>query len=811
MRYAVGRIPLKAAAVYLTLLAVLLASYAGVTFWSVTGSLENELDQANMSLLRQMNQKIDMTLREIDKLTLDLVQGEEIYRFVENPDITDAQKLQLFEAVSDKMRSKTYANQLVHSIYLYSSINGMIVTNSNLSNRTDFFDTQWIDLFRKQAGFSQWLPTREVVFNPNSASQIHRRIITLVRAYPMNASGDSRKGVLAINVDESRLARLLLDEEQKPGKGLSSVFVINGARDVVLRGIGREDGEAWEGEGSVKGEQGGGSGKSDTGGQDGMGGAGRETDYSALAGLTDRVLESGEDGFFRTRLDPSGPKSAIYHVTSPYNGWTYIGILEKPGTSPGARVLRNVLLGSALIVLLVAAVSVMTLSRWFFRPLESFMQRLAFHAQRMPRRTSPAKETGDSLQYLEHLFGEVIRENEQMQVQIRDSRPALKWRLVTELLLGYRTDYAKERANLQMAGVELLDGGYVVMTAQMDRMEPALSPRDTRLYVYGLCNIAEELLNAEGKGAAIELDDARAVILMSFEPGDADAQLLTALSVAELIREAVGRYFRRTVTIGVGTPHPGMEEIKQSYMESQEALKYSLVMGRNTVISYEDTRPANNADMLQAYSAADKIAEHVKHLRLEAALAQLEPLFGREALPSAELVRTVCLHLLFASLTALGEAGADLTEPISSSGSLNDRLSQLETAAEMKSFVAVCLREWVETAGRTREPRERHPTVEGMMAFIRAHYGRSDMSLNLLAEEFGLSVSHLSRLFKEQVGTNFMEYLLRVRMEAAAELLKESDRKVGEVAEAVGYHNTYSFIRIFKKHTGMTPGEFRSR
>ncbi|RKN80506.1 AraC family transcriptional regulator [Paenibacillus ginsengarvi] len=105
---------------------------------------------------------------------------------------------------------------------------------------------------------------------------------------------------------------------------------------------------------------------------------------------------------------------------------------------------------------------------------------------------------------------------------------------------------------------------------------------------------------------------------------------------------------------------------------------------------------------------------------------------------------------------------------------------------------------------------ERHEVVGRMLVFIQEHYGRSDLSLNLLSEQFKMSLYHLSRIFKEQTGGNFIDYVMGLRMERAKSLLRESGMKIREIAEEVGYTNLNSFVRIFKKTTGFTPTEYRA-
>ena len=85
----------------------------------------------------------------------------------------------------------------------------------------------------------------------------------------------------------------------------------------------------------------------------------------------------------------------------------------------------------------------------------------------------------------------------------------------------------------------------------------------------------------------------------------------------------------------------------------------------------------------------------------------------------------------------------------------------------------------------------------------------SDVSLGDLAEKYGISISYLSRLLKEELGLSFSEYLASRRMQKAKELLKDETLSVESIAESVGYHDYFYFTRVFKKITGITPSKYR--
>ncbi|OPH60287.1 hypothetical protein BC351_17465 [Paenibacillus ferrarius] len=98
--------------------------------------------------------------------------------------------------------------------------------------------------------------------------------------------------------------------------------------------------------------------------------------------------------------------------------------------------------------------------------------------------------------------------------------------------------------------------------------------------------------------------------------------------------------------------------------------------------------------------------------------------------------------------------------------------------------------------------------VKEITDFLQKHYFE-ELSLVDVATRFHMDPSYLSKLFKAVTNENFIEYLTRLRMEKACELLRASDRKVNDISELVGYENQRYFSHVFKKFTGQTPSEYR--
>ena len=94
--------------------------------------------------------------------------------------------------------------------------------------------------------------------------------------------------------------------------------------------------------------------------------------------------------------------------------------------------------------------------------------------------------------------------------------------------------------------------------------------------------------------------------------------------------------------------------------------------------------------------------------------------------------------------------------------------------------------------------------VKNVISYIQLKYSEH-VKIEHIANALGLNRSYLTRLFKEATGYSLQEYLLTYRMKMAIKLLSENKLSVSEIAEAVGYTDTFTFSKAFKRHFGQSP------
>lgn len=96
------------------------------------------------------------------------------------------------------------------------------------------------------------------------------------------------------------------------------------------------------------------------------------------------------------------------------------------------------------------------------------------------------------------------------------------------------------------------------------------------------------------------------------------------------------------------------------------------------------------------------------------------------------------------------------------------------------------------------------------VAFIKKNYHDKDISLQKVATEVALSHYYFSHIFKDELKITFIEYLTKIRIEAAAKLLKNRNLNVNQIAYAVGYQDPNYFSKVFKRYTKTSPIDYRS-
>ena len=98
--------------------------------------------------------------------------------------------------------------------------------------------------------------------------------------------------------------------------------------------------------------------------------------------------------------------------------------------------------------------------------------------------------------------------------------------------------------------------------------------------------------------------------------------------------------------------------------------------------------------------------------------------------------------------------------------------------------------------------------IHRAMHFFQEYYAQ-EINIAEYAASRGFSASWFLQCFRQITGSSPLQYILKLRLSNAQSLLENTDYPIGEIADAVGYDNALYFSRLFRKHIGMSPREYR--
>jgi two-component system response regulator YesN len=133
-------------------------------------------------------------------------------------------------------------------------------------------------------------------------------------------------------------------------------------------------------------------------------------------------------------------------------------------------------------------------------------------------------------------------------------------------------------------------------------------------------------------------------------------------------------------------------------------------------------------------------------------------------------------------------------------------VTKIKTSSQLISWIKMILSKTIDYLSFCEE--NQNPLIKHIIKYIDAHYYNA-ISLKAISYMFNVNASYLGQLFKNETGELFTNYLNEVRIKKAKEMLVQTNLKIYDISNKVGYVNQSLFFRTFKKLSGVSPEEFR--
>lgn len=515
--------------------------------------------------------------------------------------------------------------------------------------------------------------------------------------------------------------------------------------------------------------------------------------------------------------EPEAKTATVFaeHISS-YTDWSYESGLINGRLVQLVSSLYNVWFVVGLLMIALSFIWLVYVTRRNSRPLEQIASRVRGYAASVSGGAS-REGGGDEFTFIETALENIIEQSNRYQRKHKEDRHLHTSNLFHRLIDGHPEltldSWKNEADRLQLPAPS---GEQLVFVVEMDDYAEfcrKYSHRDQNLLKFSLRSVIQEMASKHDCELWTEWTSALQLSVMAFlKQGDDEEQRQAMLDFLDHVRSWTEQHLKFTVTIGIGTSAKQLSDIPQSFKSALEALKYKMTLGQNRLIDCGQTSTQGQVEVFAHLSTIRSIAQSYRLLegdwkgRFDAWFDEMK----QGLLTKDEIVNLMnyFLYYMKREMAATPKEFQDIWETDGLPG-LNEIVGACHSLERMKEEGGRILTELAAKLQEEQDKRQHAAIIREMRKYIENHYQDPNLSLEYLGDKFGIGPKYISKLFKEQSGGKFVDFLIDVRMGHARRLLEETSLSVQEIADRVGYLNAISFSRVFRRVAGCSPSEYR--
>ncbi|MFC4776571.1 helix-turn-helix domain-containing protein [Paenibacillus sp. GCM10023252] len=746
--------------IWVLVAACLPAGVISILFYSVgTASIKNDFAETHQMMLANATKRMDDTLTNLELMAAEWMLSpkfDERLRHI-NLRTSFTETHEIYHALSVIKGS----SPLIRQTYLVLPESGdWVVSDGGIAASVSAPSRSFV---------SELLEREEIVFwqRGPAAAPFTERDEPLLLTMKLPGIG-ATYGILLIELDHAYMGRMLA--ELNAGKEGTSLLLLDDGS--IIPGIGEN----------------------------------REDTMKLMKAFQSRSSETAPASSFEWKQD-----KGLYTVSSGqfrrlHGDWSYVSAVSVADVISPVQKLSSFVLFTAGVCLLLAAGLSWILSKKLYQPMKRLIGR---------------HQPEDEFAWIEDQWKHLNRESQVLQQRYEQQLPTIKNSFLLQLLQGHLRSFSEEdlRARLEEHGWETTDRQYAFLLFQLHgfyklNQSGRFTSGDEPLISFAAANIIGELVSQQGWTAEIlNFQDLSVGVFLSMSAEGHEGMLKSDIHrLGEEAAATLQTLLKLHATVLISRLHPRLRDFPSLVKETREAARHRHLGEHNQILDMDDVylkvqvpnEPGGDRDM------GDR--DLIQALRMglsEEALRLYERYVDRaEQSGTFDDLQQSLLQLLGRVYVIVEETGFS-RESLFGDVNLYTELLAIRDAEELRVWfecqvLAPFLTEYVQAVQGNHKA-----LVDKAIAYLEEHYAQ-DLSLEACAEACGTYPQKLSTAFKNMAGVNFIDYLTELRLTKAKELLRDTCFKVNEVAAMVGYQPVH-FNRVFKKHVGRTPGQYREQ
>lgn len=285
-------------------------------------------------------------------------------------------------------------------------------------------------------------------------------------------------------------------------------------------------------------------------------------------------------------------------------------------------------------------------------------------------------------------------------------------------------------------------------------------------------------------------------------------QYSTEKAVASLILSNMNDDIAKCISISVSELISDLYEFKNEYTLTLSYFKYVFICGNKTIFDKDKVEALDNNNGIYNIAFKKHFKTLLKLCKFDELKIEIAEFYNQAKVKNYSFLYLHTLSAEIISMLISEFQNQDIDLPQLENGNLISSFSKLKSIDHCAEWYANLIDAYAEGI-RNRTFTIDSKYMQSILDYIDKDI--ANVTLNSVADKFKISTAHLSRVFKKQVGRNFLDYVTEKRLEHACKLIATTDMKISDIVSALGYQNTTYFNKIFKSQYNLTPSQYRKQ
>jgi two-component system, response regulator YesN len=723
--------------------------------------IKQEINNNNLLNLKQVQNSMDNRLLELQNIAVQINLNPTVKRLINNQQNFSEQDRYLFREVTNELNSYVVANRFIKKIYIYFKDSDTALTNKNSSNSTGLFNNLHYD---DKIEYSKW-KDKISSLNFNTYLPIEKnnneQYFFYIQSLPMEPFKESFAN-LVILVDESSFSSIV--ESLNLIKD-SSFAIIDDKNDLLF--FTKE----------------------------------KKLDFN-LKELKTLNFDKSNKIFY----DTSNIKFAISYIKSKNFNWQYISITPYSIFSERVSYIRNITIGIMLISLIIVIYLIYFFTKKNYAPIQKIASKLGQNYFNV-----------NEFKYIEEMLEKTMKENYEVKSQLYEQVDIIRDNFLARLIQGnvnIQNDFDKY---CRLYNIDFTDESYVLIAFHVEDWERIKNIDSNNeslsdMVRFILKDEVSEVFNIKGQTSIFEIEK-RIILLYKFKQIDYDDVKNMISNGLSIVKATVKSYYNISLSVAVSRIYNEITLIKNAYREVVKTIDYRVVEGKENILYHDDIalKYKNNTEINYSLKHVEQITNCIytgEYREAQDIINEFFEIYLTGKNTSIDFLKYNMISTINIIVNALNDIRNKFKKDFFCKLNPVDRLLKCETIRELQveiNSILLSLDEYTNDMKITKNDELK----DGIIRYVKENYYKNSISVASIADEFAISVVNISKLFKKAAGVGLLDYIHKLRIEEAKKLIVLDVYSVKDIAEKIGYINSDAFIRVFKKHEGVTPGKYK--